>query len=427
MIYNTDSKSIYTTRKMVAKALVMCSWMITDIVSTMIGQDQVHSFEMDLKYEQPLTRLHTISHKGSHYISIHFKEFQLRDGDAVIVRSPDNSTSHVYTGLGRSDLGLHVDGFYSSMIRGDSAIIEYVPFMGATTLRTSVLEAIEDEIDHRNITSYGFKIDKYAFSRGRATTSSVCGVDNSQPVRCFQNDPVWGRLYTHSLPVARLLINGKKACTGWLVGPSNQLMTNEHCINSPHEAGNVDVEFGAESVSCQDECHVAGGCPGIQIASSTILLTTNKYYDFTLLQLDLSLDLSAFGHYKMRVSGALVGENVFIPQHPHGYAKRIAITDDYNQLTKIEAIEQKTSCGEGRVVYNIDTAIGASGSPVVSISDGHVVALHNCGTANKMVCDNSGVDIRAVVAILQQENLLSAGAIAYAYQDYMPYGSFYQL
>nr|CCA14198.1 conserved hypothetical protein [Albugo laibachii Nc14] len=423
-ICKTGSTSTYTTRMTLAKALLVCSLMLTEITPTMIGQDQVHSFEMDTKFEQQEPTLHTIHHKDSHYISIHFEKFQLRDGDAVIVRSPDNSSSHVYTGLGRSDFGLHADGFYSSMIRGNSAIVEYVPSTQTTPL-TSMLDVTVNKTDE-NTTSYGFKIDKYAFSRGHATTSSVCGIDNSQPARCFQNDPVWGMLYTQSLPVARLFINGKKACTGWLVGTSNQLMTNEHCINSVYEAGNVDVEFGAESMSCQDECQVAGGCRGLLIASTTILLTTNKYYDFTLVQLDPSLDLSAFGHYKMRISGPLVGENVFIPQHPHGYSKRIAITDDYNQLTKIAAIEQKTSCGERRVVYNIDTAIGASGSPVLSVYDGQVVALHNCGTANKMVCDNSGVDIRAVITILEEQNLLPPGAVVYSYQNHAPYGGMYR-
>ena len=56
--------------------------------------------------------------------------------------------------------------------------------------------------------------------------------------------------YEKARAVARLYVNGSGACTGWLVGPENVIVTNEHCINSVNDVLNTDFEFMGEEETC---------------------------------------------------------------------------------------------------------------------------------------------------------------------------------
>lgn len=76
---------------------------------------------------------------------------------------------------------------------------------------------------------------------------------------------------------------------------------------------------------------------------------------------------------------ANINEEIFIPQHPNGYSKKISTFDSHhNDGCRIHTYETD-GCSPNDMVYFCDTEGGSSGSPVISKMTGKVVAIHNCG------------------------------------------------
>ncbi|GLE00395.1 hypothetical protein PINS_up009152 [Pythium insidiosum] len=321
-----------------------------------------------------------VSYPGASYISVKFRDFDLLEGDVVVVRSPDGSTGHVYTGKGRGDLGT----FVSSPIRGSTAIVEYFSLNADGAAKTP------------GKTSY--HID--GFVRGfQAQAESICGSDQTQPAKCFQGSTALPQAYNKAKAVARLFIGGSGLCTGWLIGSGGHVMTNEHCITSADDAAQVDIEFMAESDSCSNLCATAQGCPGTIVANSATFVTNNKDIDYALLKLSPSV-ASTYGYLQFRASGPKTGEQIYIPQHPAGWAKRISATVDGGAAATIRFTGKTAQCGKNQVGYLADTQGGSSGSPVLGKTDNLVVALHHCGG-----CDNLAVDPRDVLKDLKAKGI----------------------
>uniref|UniRef100_K3WRZ5 Serine protease n=1 Tax=Globisporangium ultimum (strain ATCC 200006 / CBS 805.95 / DAOM BR144) TaxID=431595 RepID=K3WRZ5_GLOUD len=319
-----------------------------------------------------------ISVADATFLTVHFAEFNLAEGDKVVVRDVEGRNAFEYTGLGRGELGIR-GGFFSSRIQGDQAIVEFQP-----------------STDTNVIGDFGFIIDKITRSSTSASSSTVCGTDDTRPAKCFINDASVPQAYQKSQAVARLMTNGRQACTGWLVGSEGHFLTNEHCINSNDQAANTDYEFLAESDDCSAECQLWGGCAGKIVATSAELLAVDAGLDYALLKLNTTADLSVFGYLQLRVSGAVLNEQIYVPQHPNAWAKRIAAVDDAGNVTRVNKVGVSIPCGEYSLGYTADTQGGSSGSPVIAASDNRVVALHNCGGLD-VVCENGGIDIRTLL------------------------------
>ena len=80
-------------------------------------------------------------------------------------------------------------------------------------------------------------------------------------------------------------MKGSTACTGWLVGDSGHLMTNNHCIGSSSTALNTDYELMAEGATCETSCPSSSACPGPVGATTGELIQTNAGLDYTLVKL----------------------------------------------------------------------------------------------------------------------------------------------
>jgi hypothetical protein len=193
-------------------------------------------------------------------------------------------------------------------------------------------------------------------------------------------------------------------CSGWLVGSQGHLLTNAHCISTAEQAAQTDFELDAESSSCEEECQLRLGCRGTIVATSAQLVAFDKKVDYALVKLDTTADLSGYGYLTMRVSGPVQNEQIYIPQHPEGWAKRIAAVDDDGNVTVVNKVGQPLGCGTFHVGYTADTRGGSSGSPVLAASDNNVIALHACGGL-KEVCMNSGIDIRTVIWDLKNKGI----------------------
>lgn len=196
--------------------------------------------------------------------------------------------------------------------------------------------------------------------------------------------------------LARLLINGTSACTGWLIGDDGHLMTNEHCVENSIDANNVTVEFMAEGNNCATDCRSWFGCPGVIEATSTNLVRVNSNLDYSLLQLPNNVS-NQYGYLQLREDGANQNEQIYIPQHPGGWGKRIALEstnpNDTGGVARIFSLNEPSCSGTGNDIgYFADTQGGSSGSPVIGYNDNLVVALHHCGN-----CPNRGVPIQDII------------------------------
>ena len=323
-----------------------------------------------------------IRYPGASYIAPHFSRFHLPSPSHLVVRAPDGSRSWEYTGFGKGELG-RTEGFWGIHIPGDIAVLE---LYADRPLSAGVVEV--DSFAH------GFPRDVLG---ALDEPEAICGPDDSNWAKCYQSsEPT---IYDRSRAVARLLINGTGACTGWLVGSAGHLMTNQHCIGSASDALNTDYEFMAEGATCGTNCASWFACPGTVVATSATLVKVNAPLDYALVQLPTN-PTGTYGYLRMRTTAPSINERIYIPGHPAAWGKRIAVnsthSSDASGKCEVYSLnEPPCSGGPGDVGYFCDTQGGSSGSPVLAYSDHLVVSLHHCA-----FCPNRGVPITAVISDL---------------------------
>jgi hypothetical protein len=326
---------------------------------------------------------HEIFDPGATYIAPHFRHFNLPEGATLTIRSVDGSRSWTYTGEGKTRHPGR-EGFWGIHIPGDVAILE---------IHSSV------PVGRGRVTLDGYARGfKAATSKALSdvTIKAICGSDDSRWAQCYQTSEP--QIYARGRAVARLLIQGTSACTGWLVGDAGDLMTNQHCISTANDAANTDYEFMAEG-SCSQNCASFGACPGTVVATSASLTKASSPLDYALVRLPVNAS-TTYGYLQMRTSGAILNERIYITGHPAAWGKRfsVASTDASDQSGFCEVFSNSmTPCsgGPGDTGYACDTQGGSSGSPVLAYADHAVVSLHHCGP-----CNNRGVPITAVIADL---------------------------
>lgn len=234
--------------------------------------------------------------------------------------------------------------------------------------------------------------------------SSICNKDESVEAKCHaETEPL---AYVTSRAALRIQNNRRAHCTGWLVGDEGHVLTNWHCIDSQKQANRMKFEAMAESKSCTSSCKSALSCSGKFIHSKPLeMIKTggNVENDWTLLQLpqaDRAAVVKKYGFLKLRRSGPILNERIYIPQHPRGWGKRIAMRDGDQWATIIDVNTTNfNGCGLGQVGYKADTQGGSSGSPVIAVSDNAVVAIHHCGGCSQYA--NSATHVDSIVKGLE--------------------------
>ncbi|KAG7396084.1 hypothetical protein PHYBOEH_002786 [Phytophthora boehmeriae] len=351
---------------------------------------------LDINATAGASREDLISYEFASYIAVHFADFNLPDGDSVVISSPDDndSVSHTYTGQGRDQTGT----FIASFISGNSVTVTYNSIGTAQA-------------------GQGYRITGYSRGYPNKREESICGDgDQSLPAKCYA--PGTNRSeelplsYKRSHAVARLLINGTYMCTGWLAGTEGHLFTNQHCFEQEDWVLTTDIEFGAESSSCSDECQIMMGCAGKIVATTSTFITSSEDIDYAVVKLPDCVDLSPYGYLQMREDGPVLNESIYVPQHPSGFAKRIVSTVDNGDNTTIRSVEEDGECGKDQVGHDADTTGGSSGSPLIASKDNLVVAIHHCGG-----CTNTAVDVRTVLMDLAAKNISIQDLVATAGGD----------
>ncbi|WP_452225250.1 trypsin-like peptidase domain-containing protein [Lacinutrix chionoecetis] len=309
----------------------------------------------------------TFKNKGSAYIKLHINAFDLKTGDFLKVYSPTSNEEYIYSEKGKI-VGVNkemISEFWTGTIWSDTIIIE--------------LHAISN-----NTSNYGFNIDRVAYGHTPEKINaavekldgynyeSICSVDDKEPIVCYDGT----EMSRKAEAVCRLLIGGGGLCTGWLLGCDGSVMTNNHCIGSAADANNTDFLFNYQYDNCAETIDATSDLQ----ATSATFVTTDASLDFTLVTLPVN-PTATYGYLSLSSVAVTNNERIYIPQHPGGARKEIAVTTDTGGDVNGFAIV--TDSGNGtpgdRVEYSADTEGGSSGSPVIRFNDHLVVAIHNTG------------------------------------------------
>jgi PKD repeat protein len=324
------------------------------------------------------------------FIKVHFDHFDLPKGVALEVSSPDGREVYRYGKERRDaytvDKALGQDGrnsFSAMSITGPVAVLRLVgtprePWRAEHGVAvTRYLEGYPadmlPELQRDGLLSSGFAIE------------SICGTDDKRAVACYQStDPT---AFDRSRPVAKLILSGGGSCTAWRVGPDNRLFTNNHCFATQAAVAAAEVWFNYQTTTC-------GGTQGtVTKVTGATMLATNTTLDYTLFTVNNFASLASFGYLGLDPRVPTTGEEIFIPQHPGGRMKELAVVSDHVGGARCR-IDTATQNGNGTGTdagYRCDTEPGSSGSPVVARSSNKVIALHHLGG-----CNNSGAHIAKI-------------------------------
>ncbi|KAG7389251.1 hypothetical protein PHYPSEUDO_010809 [Phytophthora pseudosyringae] len=355
---------------------------------------------------------------GYAYVALHLSKLLVPRGASVVLRavegfdSPDRTLNlSVNYPSGQAYGNVLAQPLLSKEFR-----LEFYRNEGSpnTTEVDADLIANTFSVTDSEATCFGFVVDSYYYvlmdddNPISATDESICAVDNTKEAICYFDDSTTRTAFLAARSVARLLIpkgSGATAgCTAWLLGNQGHLMTNYHCVSTDDEASSTTVEFMAEADVCSDSvsCASWGACPGDLVSISVDLIHVDEELDYALLKLpsDGAQIAQTYGYLRLKSRDGVVGEQVYIPQHPLYEGKRIAMVDDYTSNVALLSLDS-SSCGATGYSYSGDTQSGSSGSPVISFSDHGVIALHHCGE----MCANTGVPAKSIIADLKANGI----------------------
>jgi lysyl endopeptidase len=259
----------------------------SDTAGGLAGEERVEP--RTVGYREPRTE---IRHPGATYVKVHFTSLRLAEGDYVTVSARDGREIHTYHGdptlgaarPGDSDFTVHrTRGFAAMSVDGDTAVVTLHRFSRGLTAAG---------LDRRG---YGARIDRFwrgyddaEIAARTVGTMAVCGTDARRDVVCYRNSHPTE--FARGNAVARLLRNGRGFCTGWRVGRTNRLLTNNHCVSTAAGIRAMEVQFEFQCATC------GGNNPGAGTkVSGAQLFRTSGPLDYTLFSVDNFAQIERFG------------------------------------------------------------------------------------------------------------------------------------
>ncbi|KAI9983617.1 hypothetical protein PInf_007682 [Phytophthora infestans] len=200
--------------------------------------------------------------------------------------------------------------------------------------------------------------------------------------------------------------NAIVTCTAWLWGNQGHIISNNHCFSSQEMVDAAKFEFDVQTTGCSDDCAFAT-CPiGKTLVGkdNVKFIKSNATLDYSVLQItnDAASYVSSYGFLQIRNTAPSRGEEIYIPQHPKGGAKKITTTQDDAGSKAALVLNLDFSIAVAGVTYNhliaysADTEVGSSGAPVMSRGDNSVVGLHRIGD-----CNNAATPSDQLISALQ--------------------------
>ena len=220
----------------------------------------------------------------------------------------------------------------------------------------------------KRIAREGFGLDT------KSALERINGVPN------FQDVAIIKKLARNSLSICRVCIRNSYGPsgygTGFLIAPEI-LITNNHVLPDPETAKYSLAQFNYEI----DESGRMLDPVSFKLNPEKFFLTSTyepinddplSGLDFTLVAVDSlsddSIPLEQFGFIRLdcNLGKIIEGENCVVIQHPNGDYKKVVLKD-------IRMITLTDNC----LIYESDTLPGSSGSVVIGLGTGEVVALHH--------------------------------------------------
>jgi hypothetical protein len=388
--------------------------------------------------------IHSVSHPNAVFITLNIAQINLFPGDRVVIRtdsgrdedSLEGSSWIILTKSNQSDILNRVNTSrrnakvweHPLFLKGNTIKIEYFPSFYSQRVAMFGQKKRQDAV--LIITSYTFGLDQMDNIHTSSNIqeekeikviqeSILDGMNEAKEAICYKKK--YPKIYQKSQAVARLYLQKENKnlfqmdnketttwyfCTGWLVGKENHLLTNYHCVfdrmSRPlvpldfsneqqyvNQTINIELNFMAETSSCQEKGTIGEKKGKIEATSATIVAYDEKL-DYALLMVHptrAKTNLSKkYGFLTLRAKGPKALEDIYIPQHPRGEPKEIAVykngvpaqlwvsSSSSSSNNSASSMDQ-----EATVFYNADTQPGSSGSPVLSRKDHTVVALHHAG------------------------------------------------
>jgi len=336
-----------------------------------------------------VSHTYTVHDTGATYIALHFASLDI-EGDCRLLIT-DQFGKQAYTMRGKDRNGL--TSFWARFISGDTAVLS-VTCSGKNGVGSFLIDKYAAGFRHlsskrkeNNRPSLRGVINKLPpWEQRREMT--VCGTDDLRNSQCFiDSHPTE---YKTARSVAKVVINGRGVCTGWLLGNQNVLVTNHHCVRDSQDALNSYVVFNFEVQDGGGDCSRSAreSVPNDiqEIYEVDYLISAIRDHDYALLKLKdrVNAPLKRYGFLETESRSTTVGEEIYIPQHPRGDDKAMAIWDSqYGAGERCRTLEPVVSCYGSSLYFDVrytcDTEPGSSGSPVISAETNKVIALHHCG------------------------------------------------
>ena len=325
------------------------------------------------------------------FIKVYFDHVNLPAGWQLVVRSTDGKERYTY-GISRQAAGVSDDftfdpgigqngqsSFAAMSISGDSATVELIPPASAESEKAQpqvemshILEgypeAVIEQLKGSDLLDMG----------GGDDIQSICSTDNKQRPACYT-----GTAFTRSKAVGRMILGGGGSCTAWRIGAGDKVMSNNHCASSNAAVTGSEIWFDYEHSACSGSTTKL-----VKKVSGRAMLKTSAALDYVLFTVNNASTISDYGFLSIDPRMPVNAEQIYIPQHPGGRLKELAINSTSDTGGKCKVFNSQV--GED-FTYHCDTEPGSSGSPVLASNSNKVIGLHHLGG-----CPNSAVRISRV-------------------------------
>ncbi|MGO6740074.1 serine protease [Rhizobium ruizarguesonis] len=299
---------------------------------------------------------------GSRSLRLHFSSITVPEAflGKLVISDASGAIVETFQGAALADL----QDEWSKIIPGDYAMLSL--------------------ISSESPVGFAARVDQVAFTGTEGVALSVIGDDDMQDVDDYARNPA---INAASRAIAKLsfIRDGKQlTCTGFLYGDGkNQLMTNEHCVNSAAICKTTIATFHFQLENGTLDRGVQYRCKSF--------VRSNVGLDFAELELE-GTPADQWGSLTLLTEDAKPGEDLMVIQHPGGRPKMISLVNCQSTKTNADGLVKGSD-----IAHTCDTARGSSGSPLLTLA-GRVIGLHHFGKAEGPYWDeNRAVRMKAIV------------------------------